>query len=255
MSTGPNVAQELLTGKSPELAVGAAPQTEAKPGETPPEKTVPLAALVSEQDNTRKAREEAARYRATLDAYGFQVQDDGAVLPPAPREAPTKTYPPRLQALAERLGVEPEELQAAIGETVGPMAETYSAPFGAGVAELYKQVLAERDPDYEIYKDGIDKHLKTLPSNYRAHPDALAFAVKLAKIDHFDALTKRAVEREKAGQGKVVGRFVEGAAPGTQEGPVPEPFSEQTQDWAKRSGYTPEELAKAAARREVRGGR
>ena len=135
------------------------------------------------------------------------------------------------------------------------MAGPFAAPIASGTAEVYKTMLADKDPDFEVYKGDIDKHLNQLPANIRAHPQAVQFAVKLAKADHIEKLVERGMERKEKGQGKRVGVFVEGAAPGTQEGPTPEPFSDSTLEWMRRQGYTAEEIAKAAANREVSKGR
>src|SRR3990167_155504 len=263
MSTlGPEAAE--LLGKTPEKPGAAAepvrdaqgrfvtPQTPAEGAApsgqpAPTGQMVPLAAVEGEQ---RASAAKMQRIREALEPRGWQVLDDGNLVPPPETVAvapATPGVPPRVQAFADALGVDVATVQGAFED----MAQPFAAPIAAGTAEVYKTMLADKDPDYEVYKGDIDKHLNQLPANIRAHPQAVQFAVRLAKADHLDKLVERGMERKAAGQGKVVGRFMEGAAPGTQEGPTPEPFSDQTLEWMKRQGYTAEEIAKAAANREV----
>src|SRR3972149_2398769 len=159
---------------------------------------VPLAAVEGEQ---RASAAKMQRIREALEPRGWQVLDDGNLVPPPEPVAvapATPGVPPRVQAFADALGVDVATIQGAFED----MAQPFAAPIASGTAELYKTMLADKDPDYEVYKDDIDKHLNQLPANIRAHPQAVQFAVRLAKADHLDKLVERGMERKAAGQGK-----------------------------------------------------
>lgn len=221
----------------------------AKPGEG----FAPLAALQDERDNTRQAREQASLLRAHMELAGWTFGEDGTPAPPQPRQpdppAQAPQIPPRVHALATSLGVDPMEFLGAMAEAFGPMASSFAAPMAEGNAELYKTITAGRDPDYEVYAKSIDKHLAYVPVNWRGSAKAMEIAIQNAKAEHLDELVKRRVERER-NPGKVVGRFTEGAAPGTTEGPAPS-LSPEAQEWARRQGVSEELIAKAAANPEV----
>lgn len=233
--------------KAPEA--GAAPQ----PGQ---EKTVPLAALIGEQDNTRQAREQASLLRAHMELAGWTFGEDGSPAPPARQPDPSipaqaRQIPPKVQALATSLGVDPMEFLGAMAEAFGPMASSFAAPMAEGNAELYKTITAQRDVDYEVYAKSIDKHLAYVPVNWRGSAKAMEIAVQNAKAEHLDELVKRRVERER-NPGKVVGRFTEGAAPGTSQ--VPPTLSPEAESWAAQQGFSPEVMAKAAELKAQREG-
>lgn len=208
--------------------VAAAPGDAAQKPAGAPDGFVPVAALQDERGNTSKAREESLRYRTALELHGFQMLEDGTVVPPAGpaqtrddqgRFAPaTPAYPPRLVALAEKLGVTAEELGEAVFDTVRPVGEVLMTSVGETTSDSILSRLERSDPDYEVYRPTLEAALKAVPPGQRitrAYVDQLA---TWSKGKHLDAISDRRAQR-KADGGTVVGRFTEGAASGSQGTP------------------------------------
>src|SRR2546422_376384 len=136
MSTLPAPTQsvEVKNAETPLGPPGDRPQS-ATPEVTPPAGYAPIVALQGEQANTKAAREQATLYRTTLEMHGFTVGQDGTITPPQPAQTPQQAqqpiyqpappmqgqFGPQTQALADRLGVRPEELTAVVQEAAGPI--------------------------------------------------------------------------------------------------------------------------------------
>lgn len=244
--------------------MGAASAGETKTSETKPEeKTVPLAALMGEQANTKAAREQAAAMRTSLEAQGFTVADDGTVTAPAPKAESPTGVDAEVQELADSLGVDATKLQTVIDRRIVRTGGRLIDPISKHGFEQVKQGYKQEDPDYPIwaktFDQEVEQRVKQLPAELqaiaRSHPDILRDARAAARDKHLDEIATARAERKTKGGGKVVGTFVEGAAPGLSETPTPAPFSEQMRTWLRNQGTTDAEIARLEAARAARGGR
>ena len=245
-------------GAAPIVApAGAAPV--ASGTVTPPAGFVPLAALTGEQTNTTRAREEAATLRAHMELAGFRFGEDGtpvAPIPPAPAPV-TPRISPAVETLATQLGIEPSALQGAIRETLAEQAPMYMDPLARQSFEQVKRGMAADDRTFPIYAKTFDaeieKRVGGLPSHLhsmaRAHPQIIEDARAAAIVKHLPEILAQA---GRTGPGTVVGRFTEGTASGTGVPQTTRPFSEEGVKLMRQQGYTDEQIAAAAERREVR---
>lgn len=262
--TGPDIS---ATGAgSPVAPAGAAPATPGTPAPstpaTPPAGFVPLDALKGEQEVARKAREETATLRAHMELQGFRFAEDGSVVPPQvqPTQPSMPRTPQAVEALATSLGVDPAALQGAIRETLAEQAPGYIEPLARSSFEGVKRNMAQDDRTFPIYAKSFEREVQTrvnsLPPQYQsmawAHPQIIADARNAAVAAHLDEIVAKRIELAK-NPGRVVGSFSEGAAPGSGQPEPPASYSPETVARMKQMGFTDEEIAKGAERREVSG--
>lgn len=271
MSTlGPE--QTLLTGTQGPASAGAA-QTEptkspegAAPAGTGQAQTVPLQALVGEQENTRKAREEVTRLRGALELSGAKFDEQGNIvaLPQQAYQPPQQGYAPQVaqgygpqtsgQPTAEQiaqfapatfqtaqaLGVDPVQYARSQAEIAAMVFGTGAAPISSGISDLLKRQYQTEDPDYAVYGSEVDAELNRLSPIDRAQPQRILDVVERARGRKMNELAEKRAERIIAQrQGKIVGQFVEGASPG-QGGTATPTVKPEVVAYVRAMGLSPE---------------
>ena len=278
-------AQELLTGSPlPDKTDADEPKTPAEEkieerlaaiDTTPPAwrreppkppTTVPAETFQTVEAKAVAAEARAAALQAAWEGQGGSIDAEGNPIPPMPGAIPgaggpqgfgtgAPMVPPHqweaTQALAEQLNIEPALLVQALGEYANAIGAT--GTMGSmidNVVAATEKTLETSDPDFSLIRDSYRYHLSVLPPTVRASPLASEMALRLARGENFEKLAERWASKRS---GKVVGRFVESAAAGTEEEPSAPQFSESTLDWAKRNNVSPRQIAEAEKRREVSG--
>lgn len=269
----PRDAQGKFVPKDPAIA----PQAETPPAApaapaAPPAGFVPLAAVEGEQ---RATAAKMARVRESLEPQGYTVLDDGTIIPPAAGStgyapagfafpSPTVPVDPFIQSITDGsvIGRDPAEVQRDFDAYVGRVVERAGipilGPIAQGSYEQFNRELAQSDPDYTIYAKTMEKEFVEFAKTLTQAQQIRALADRqlheriraVAYYKHRDELAKRATERAT---GRVVGTFkyTEGAAPSAVEGTaasLPPDVAAIASEW----GLTPEQQARAAARRAER---